>query len=47
VWSAPGYEPFVAGKGAALPHCDASVSGHSVAELEQGVSAIAEEHAPR
>jgi uncharacterized protein len=30
---------------AALPYCDAFVSGHSLAALEQVVSAVAEEHA--
>jgi uncharacterized protein with von Willebrand factor type A (vWA) domain len=43
--AAPGYEPFVAGMRAALPYCDAFVSGHSLAALEQVVSAVAEEHA--
>jgi uncharacterized protein len=43
--AAPGYAPFVAGMRAALPYCDAFVSGHSLAALEQVVSAVAEEHA--
>ena len=43
--AAPGYEPLVAGMRAALPYCDAFVSGHSLAALEQVVSAVAEEHA--
>jgi len=45
--AAPGYEPLVAGMRAALPYCDAFVSGHSLAALEQVVTAVAEEHAPR
>jgi len=43
--AAPGYEPLVAGMRAALPYCNAFVSGHSLAALEQVVSAVAEEHA--
>jgi hypothetical protein len=43
--AAPGYEPLVAGMSAALPYCNAFVSGHSLAALEQVVSAVAEEHA--
>jgi uncharacterized protein len=43
--AAPGYEPLVAGMRAALPYCDAFVSGHSLAALEQVVTAVAEEHA--
>jgi uncharacterized protein len=41
--AAPGYAPLVAGMGAALPFCDAFVSGHSLAALEQVVSAVAEQ----
>jgi hypothetical protein len=43
--AAPGYEPLVAGMRAALPYCNAFVSGHSLAALEQVVSAVAEKHA--
>jgi uncharacterized protein len=43
--AAPGYEPLVGGMRAALPYCDAFVSGHSLAALEQVVTAVAEEHA--
>ena len=38
----PGYAPLVGGMAAALPYCDAFVSGHSLAALEQVVAAIAE-----
>ena len=41
--AAPGYAPLVAGMAAALPFCDAFVSGHSLAALEQVVAAVAEE----
>ncbi|MGY1805228.1 VWA domain-containing protein [Blastococcus sp. SYSU D00922] len=44
--AAPGYAPLVGGMSAALPFCDAFVSGHSIAALEQVVSAVAEESAP-
>jgi uncharacterized protein with von Willebrand factor type A (vWA) domain len=40
--AAPGYAPLVGGMAAALPYCDAFVSGHSVAALEQVVAAVAE-----
>jgi uncharacterized protein with von Willebrand factor type A (vWA) domain len=40
--AAPGYAPLVGGMAAALPFCDAFVSGHSVAALEQVVAAVAE-----
>ena len=43
--AAPGYAPLVAGMAAALPYCDAFVSGHSLAALEQVVAAVAEERA--
>ncbi|MEO1061728.1 MAG: VWA domain-containing protein [Actinomycetota bacterium] len=35
------YEPLVGGMAAALPHCDAFVSGHSVAALDEVLAAIA------
>ena len=38
--AAPGYAPLVGGMAAALPYCDAFVSGHSYAALEQVVTAI-------
>ena len=41
--AAPGYAPLVGGMAAALPFCDAFVSGHSLAALEQVVTAVAEE----
>ena len=45
VWVNPGsarlgYAPLAAGMAAALPHCDAFVSGHSLAALDQLVDAI-------
>jgi uncharacterized protein len=40
--AAPGFAPLVGGMAAALPYCDAFVSGHSVAALEQVVAAVAE-----
>ena len=40
--AAPGYAPLVGGMAAALPYCDAFVSGHSLAALEQVVVAVAE-----
>ena len=42
--AAPGYEPLVAGMRAALPYCDAFVSGHSLAALEHVVAAVAEDN---
>ncbi|WP_328847229.1 vWA domain-containing protein [Streptomyces sp. NBC_00258] len=39
--AAPGYAPRTAGMTAALPHCDAFVSGHSLAALMEVVEAIA------
>jgi uncharacterized protein with von Willebrand factor type A (vWA) domain len=39
--SAPGFEPRAGGMAAALPHCDALVSGHSLRALEQVIDAIA------
>ena len=38
--AAPGYAPLAGGMAAALPYCDAFVSGHSLAALEQVVDAI-------
>jgi uncharacterized protein with von Willebrand factor type A (vWA) domain len=38
--AAPGYTPLVGGMAAALPFCDAFVSGHSVAALEQVAAAV-------
>lgn len=40
--AAPGYAPLVGGMAAALPYCDAFVSGHSYAALEQVVTAVRE-----
>ncbi|MEY9968923.1 uncharacterized protein with von Willebrand factor type A (vWA) domain [Streptacidiphilus sp. MAP12-16] len=39
--AAPGYAPLAAGMAAALPYCDAFVSGHSLAALGEVVDAIA------
>jgi len=41
--AAPGFAPLVGGMAAALPFCDAFVSGHSLAALEQVVAAIADD----
>jgi uncharacterized protein with von Willebrand factor type A (vWA) domain len=41
--AAPGYEPLVGGMAAALPYCDAFVSGHSLAALERVVAAVRED----
>jgi uncharacterized protein with von Willebrand factor type A (vWA) domain len=38
--AAPGYAPLVGGMAAALPHCDAFVSGHSLAALAEVATAI-------
>ena len=40
--AAPGYAPLVGGMAAALPYCDAFVSGHSLAALQQVVDAVGE-----
>jgi uncharacterized protein len=40
--AAPDYAPLVGGMAAALPFCDAFVSGHSLAALEQVVAAVRE-----
>lgn len=47
VWVNPGkarhgYAPLAAGMAAALPHCDAFVSGHSLAALQEVVATISE-----
>jgi uncharacterized protein with von Willebrand factor type A (vWA) domain len=41
--AAPGYAPLVGGMAAALPYCDAFVSGHSLAALELLVAAVRED----
>jgi len=41
--AAPGYAPLVGGMAAALPFCDAFVSGHSLAALDQVVAAVRED----
>ena len=41
---ASGFSPRAGGMAAALPHCDALVSGHSLEALEEVVEAIAAEH---
>ena len=38
--AAPGFAPLVGGMAAALPFCDAFVSGHSLAALEDVVAAV-------
>lgn len=38
--AAPGFAPLVGGMAAALPYCDAFVSGHSLAALDQVAAAI-------
>jgi uncharacterized protein with von Willebrand factor type A (vWA) domain len=40
--AAPGYAPLAGGMAAALPYCDAFVSGHSLAALERVVDAVRE-----
>jgi hypothetical protein len=40
--AAPGYEPLAGGMAAALPHCDAFVSGHTLAALRTAVHALAD-----
>ena len=39
--SAPGFEPRTGGMAAALPHCDALVSGHSLAAMGELAAALA------
>jgi uncharacterized protein with von Willebrand factor type A (vWA) domain len=41
--AAAAYAPLVGGMAAALPYCDAFVSGHSVAALEEVIAAIRED----
>ncbi len=41
---AAGFAPRTGGMAAALPHCDALVSGHSLAALDQVIDAIAAGH---
>jgi uncharacterized protein with von Willebrand factor type A (vWA) domain len=41
--AAPGYAPLVGGMAAALPFCDAFVSGHSLGALEQLAAAVRED----
>jgi uncharacterized protein with von Willebrand factor type A (vWA) domain len=43
--SAPGFVPRAGGMAAALPHCDALVSGHSLRALEEVLEAISSERA--
>jgi uncharacterized protein with von Willebrand factor type A (vWA) domain len=38
--AAPGYAPLVGGMAAALPYCDALVSGHSLAALTEVVDVV-------
>jgi uncharacterized protein len=51
VWVNPraassGFSPRAGGMAAALPHCDALVSGHSLAALDEVIDAIAEDGDP-
>ena len=39
--SAPGFEPRTGGMAAALPHCDALVSGHSLAAMGELAASLA------
>jgi len=41
--AAPGYVPRTGGMAAALPHCDAFVSGHSLAALTEMIEAVADD----
>ncbi|PSM42778.1 hypothetical protein C6Y14_16040 [Streptomyces dioscori] len=41
--AAPGYAPRTGGMAAALPHCDAFVSGHSLVALTEVIEAIADD----
>lgn len=41
---APGYQPLVGGMAAALPYCDAFVSGHSYTALAEVAAAIRTDH---
>ncbi|MFD6289849.1 VWA domain-containing protein [Streptomyces sp. NPDC060205] len=41
--AAPGYTPRTGGMAAALPHCDAFVSGHSLTALTEVIEAIADD----
>ncbi|QAY72354.1 VWA domain-containing protein [Agromyces protaetiae] len=45
--AAAGYQPLAGGMAAALPYCDAFVSGHSYSALHELVRAIADDEAPR
>jgi uncharacterized protein with von Willebrand factor type A (vWA) domain len=45
--AAQGYAPLVGGMAAALPYCDAFVSGHSLAALEEVVRAVGDDTAAR
>lgn len=44
--AAQGYQPLAGGMAAALPYCDAFVSGHSYAALQDLVRVIADDSAP-
>jgi uncharacterized protein with von Willebrand factor type A (vWA) domain len=44
--AAPGYRPLAGGMAAALPYCDAFVSGHSFAALQELVRVIADDDRP-
>ncbi|WP_052434025.1 vWA domain-containing protein [Streptacidiphilus melanogenes] len=44
--AAPGYAPLTGGMAAALPYCDAFVSGHTIAALGEVMAAIADPGSP-
>jgi uncharacterized protein with von Willebrand factor type A (vWA) domain len=44
--ASPGYAPLTGGMAAALPHCDAFVSGHSLAALTEVIDAICGRYRP-
>jgi uncharacterized protein with von Willebrand factor type A (vWA) domain len=51
VWVNPrkagaGYQPLVGGMAAALPYCDAFISGHSYAALAEAAAAIRGDRTP-
>ena len=41
--AAPGFAPLAGGMAAALPYCDALVSGHSLTVLDEVVTAVRED----
>ncbi|WP_052442946.1 vWA domain-containing protein, partial [Streptacidiphilus neutrinimicus] len=45
--AAPDYAPLTGGMAAALPYCDAFVSGHTVTALEEVLAALSDDDGPR